>query len=99
MRLYYQNKQWQISDLPNQLHQQKELFFDLQKMNLRAKLPNFDVFIGGARGMEGEFAEAGAYPLVSVRLWNFKEGGSLKVRFLAKNQYAIKEKSLKNSYE
>ena len=37
--------------------------------------------------------------LVSVRLWNLKDGGSLKVRFLAKNQHAIKEKSLKNSYE
>ena len=25
--------------------------------------------------------------LMSVRLWNFKDGGSLKARFLAKNQY------------
>ena len=37
--------------------------------------------------------------LVSVRLWNFKDGGSYKVRFLAKNQHATKEKSLKNSYK
>ena len=36
---------------------------------------------------------------VSVRLWNFKDGGSLKASFLAKNQHATKEKSLKNSYE
>ena len=36
------------------------------------------------------------YLLVSVRLWNFKDGGSQKVRFLAKNQHATKEKSLKN---
>ena len=25
--------------------------------------------------------------LISVRLWNFKDGVSLKARFLAKNQY------------
>ena len=25
--------------------------------------------------------------LISVRLWNFKDGGSKKARFLAKNQY------------
>ena len=25
--------------------------------------------------------------LISVRLWNFKDGGSQKARFLAKNQY------------
>ena len=25
--------------------------------------------------------------LISVRLWNFKDGGSYKARFLAKNQY------------
>ena len=37
--------------------------------------------------------------LISVRFWNFKNGGSLKVRFLAKNQHATKEKSLKNSYD
>ena len=36
---------------------------------------------------------------VSVRLWNFNDGGSQKVRFLAKNQHATNEKSLKNSYE
>ena len=29
--------------------------------------------------------------LVSVRLWNFKDGGSQKVRFLAKNQHAAKD--------
>ena len=46
-----------------------------------------------------EFACHGTYLLVSVGLWNFKDGGSLKVRFLAKNQHATKEKSLKNSYE
>ena len=27
------------------------------------------------------------YILISVRLWNFKDGGSKKARFLAKNQY------------
>ena len=37
--------------------------------------------------------------LISVRSWNFKHGGSLKASFLAKNQHAIKEKSLKKSYE
>ena len=37
--------------------------------------------------------------LISVRSWNFKDGGSLKARFLAKNQYATKEKSLKKSYK
>ena len=37
--------------------------------------------------------------LISVRSWNFKDGGSLKARFLAKNQHATKEKSLKNAYE
>ena len=36
------------------------------------------------------------YILISVRLWNFKDGGSLKASFLAKNQHATKEKSLKN---
>ena len=41
----------------------------------------------------------GDWALVSVWLWNFKDGGSKKVRFLAKNQHATKEKSLKNSYE
>ena len=40
-----------------------------------------------------------AIHLVSVRLWNFKDGGSLKVRFLAKNQHNPKEKSLQNSEE
>ena len=39
------------------------------------------------------------YNLISVRSWNFKDGGSLKASFLAKNQHATKEKSLKNSYE
>ena len=37
--------------------------------------------------------------LISVRSWNFKDGGSLKASFLAKNQHATKEKSLKKSYE
>ena len=37
--------------------------------------------------------------LISVRSWNFKDGGSLKASFLAKNQHATKEKSLKTSYE
>ena len=36
--------------------------------------------------------------LVSVRLWNFKDGGSKKVSFLAKNQHTTKENVLKNSY-
>ena len=27
------------------------------------------------------------YLLISVRLWNLKDGGSQKVRFLAKNQH------------
>ena len=40
-----------------------------------------------------------ASAIISVRSWNFKDGGSLKARFLAKNQHATKEKSLKNSYE
>ena len=35
---------------------------------------------------------------VSVRLWNFKYGGSSKVRFLAKNQHTPKEKVFKNPY-
>ena len=39
------------------------------------------------------------WALISVRLWNFKDGGSLKTSFLANNQHATKEKSLKNSYE
>ena len=38
------------------------------------------------------------YVIISVRSWNFKDGGSLKASFLAKNQHATKEKSL-NSYE
>ena len=37
--------------------------------------------------------------VISVRSWNFKDGGSLKASFLAKNQHATKEKSLKKSYE
>ena len=37
--------------------------------------------------------------LISVRSWNFKDGGSSKASFLAKNQHATKEKSLKNSHE
>ena len=37
--------------------------------------------------------------LISVRSWNFKDGGSLKASFLAKNQHATKKKSLKKSYE
>ena len=39
------------------------------------------------------------YVLISVLSWNFKDGGSLKASFWAKNQHATKEKSLKNSYE
>ena len=39
------------------------------------------------------------YLLISVGSWNFKDGGSLKANFLAKNQHATKEKSLKNSYD
>ena len=39
------------------------------------------------------------YILISVRSWNFKDGGSLKASFLAKNQHATKEKSLKKSYD
>ena len=34
--------------------------------------------------------------LVSVRLWNFKDGGSEKVSFLAKNQHTTKENFKKN---
>ena len=37
--------------------------------------------------------------LISVRLWNFKDGGSFKASFLAKNQHGTKEKSLRKSYE
>ena len=29
-----------------------------------------------------------AYPVMSVRLWNFKDGGSFNSRFLPKNQHA-----------
>ena len=36
--------------------------------------------------------------IISVRSWNFKDGGSLKASFWAKNQHATKKKSLKNSY-
>ena len=38
------------------------------------------------------------YLLISVRSWNFKDGGSLKASFFAKNQHGTKEKSLKKSY-
>ena len=31
------------------------------------------------------------YTLISVWLWNFKDGGSLKASFLAKNQHATKK--------
>ena len=37
--------------------------------------------------------------LISVRSWNFRDGGSLKASFLAKIQHATKEKSLENSYK
>ena len=30
--------------------------------------------------------------LISVRLWNFKDGGSLKARVLDKNQYTLRKK-------
>jgi hypothetical protein len=33
--------------------------------------------------------------LISVRSWNFKDGGSLKASFSAKNQHATKEKIFK----
>ena len=39
------------------------------------------------------------YVVISVWLWNFKGGGSQKVRFLANNQHTPKEKSLKDTYE
>ena len=32
---------------------------------------------------------------MSVRLWNFKDGGSLKASFLAKNQHTTKDFFLK----
>jgi hypothetical protein len=32
--------------------------------------------------------------LISVWSWNFKDGGSLKVRFLAKNQHTTKAKKI-----
>ena len=35
---------------------------------------------------------------MSVRLWNFKDGGSSTVTFLAKNQHTTKEQILKTSY-
>ena len=35
--------------------------------------------------------------LISVRLWNFKDGGSLKAKFLVKNQYTQRN-SFKNSF-
>ena len=37
--------------------------------------------------------------LVSVRLWNFKDGGSWKVSFLAKNQHTTKDFFFFKSYE
>ena len=37
--------------------------------------------------------------VISVGLWNFKDGGSLKANFLAKNQHTTKEKSLRKSYK
>ena len=43
--------------------------------------------------------ESQVLTLISFWSWNFKHGGSLKASFLAKNQHATKEKSLKNSYE
>ena len=39
--------------------------------------------------------ETGICRLISVRSWNFKDGGSFKASFLAKNQHGNKEKSLK----
>ena len=39
------------------------------------------------------------FTLISVRSWNFKDGGSFKTSFLAKNQHGNKEKSLKKSSE
>ena len=33
---------------------------------------------------------------MSVRLWNFKDDGSQKARFLSKNQHTQKEKKIKN---
>ena len=36
--------------------------------------------------------------LISVRLWNFKDGGSLKAKFLVKNQYTQRN-SFKNSFD
>ena len=43
--------------------------------------------------------ESRVLTLISVRSCNFNYGGSLKARFLAKNQHATTEKSLKKSYE
>jgi hypothetical protein len=36
------------------------------------------------------------YLLVSVRLWNFKDGGSLNAKFLAKNQHTQRNLFKKN---
>ena len=47
----------------------------------------------------GNCISGGISVLISVRSWNFKDGGSLKASFLAKNQHATKEKPLKKSYE
>ena len=41
--------------------------------------------------------KSSASAVISVRLWNFKDGGSLKARFLAKNQYTGKPLYFENT--
>jgi hypothetical protein len=55
-------------------------------------LPNF------AREMsyECKITYIKMYTLMSVRLWNFKDGGSLNTRFLPKNQHAQRISILNN---
>ena len=75
----------------------KELFLSLNQFitnNLCKKIWQFDPKVSRDKSCGQLFCL-----LISVRLWNFKDGGSLKTSFLAKNQHATKEKSLKDSYE
>ena len=44
-----------------------------------------------AEHLAGHGHNSSDWALISVRLWNFKDGGSLKARFLAKNQHTKKK--------
>merc|ERR1712051_874940 len=54
--------------------------------------------MGGSKEKNLKTPKSIKCPVISVRSWNFKDGGSLKASFLAKNQYATKKKSLKKSH-